>query len=170
MHRSGRTWALVLLPIMIGCGPKALTPEKARELLAKDPSFAGAVPELLLADELTICPLFRSYNGRPFPVGTACDEITSIAGTSGGRIAVTLPRKLPRRVVEVKSVEPGKAETAAVVSWEWVPDSLGTELASCFDLSPRESMAMFEVREREWAVKEVISEKLGVISAKCGGR
>jgi hypothetical protein len=170
---SARAWAgpFAGLLFLAACGPRSLSPGEVDTLVNADPSFAAARAELMVTTgELLACPLLQRYDGRVFPKAR-CEEIGEIGASTEGRMVVTLPRQLPRRVIEVKSLSPyNKAanERSAVVRWEWVADSLDPELKSCFELQPREALAILELKDGRWAVKQILVEKLAVHSGRCG--
>jgi len=171
MSPRAMTGTCALLLLLAACGPRTLSPIDAGTLIAADPSFAAAPAELMVTTgELLACPLFQRYEGRVFPK-VHCEEIGKLGGASDGRIVVTMPSQLPRRVIEVKSLsayDKTANERSAVVRWEWVADSLGADLRSCFDLEPREALAILEVKEGRWAVKQILVEKLAVHPGTCG--
>ena len=169
MMRHGRYFTVALLPLLaLGCGQPPLDEEAVRTALAKYEQFGTGQPEVPV-EIVGQCDYFRSIGSRISFQPTACSEL-GLGQTSGGDLAAVLPQAIRRRVVAITPPSPGTAESSqpsAVFTWEWAAEELPATVQSCFAFAPREGMALLELQEGSWTVKQVVMERLIVKELEC---
>jgi hypothetical protein len=154
--------------LLAACHRQApLTQETAKAAVEADGRFMLANPELMVADGELRCKYFSISGSRVLFAGQTCREFKQIGVAGSGGMAVVLPRPLPRRILDVGVPEVKKGEGSATIRWEWASEELPEYEASCFSFAPVESLALFEAKEGQWRLKDVILEKLITEPYRC---